>query len=127
MRNPIIVLFLVVLIITLVWFVTLGVGRSKANNGDTSATTIYVLITTAMAFLGETLLNKHAIVQALTRQHRLLKQRTKREQAKVTTAQQNIIGVQKQGFWWEQNLDRFRAAHRIAKDHALAEHEPCAR
>ena len=129
MKHPIIILFLVALTATITWFGSLSVGRTKATGNDTDAITgtIFGLVTASMAFLGETLLSKYTPVQRLTRQKRLLQRRIKRERNKVTTSQQRIISIEKLGFGHDEALERHRAAHRIARDHTLAERPPCAK
>lgn len=129
MKNPLLTLFIVALVATLVWFAALGIGRTKAVPGtnDTTTGTIYVLITASMAFLGETILGKLAPVLRLKRQARLYKNRIKNEQPKVTKARQNIIVAEKQGFAYEISEAQLRARHLISSDHARAEKNPCSR
>lgn len=124
MKPFLIILFVLALIATGTWFVALGTGRSNANNGDS---VIFALVTVSMALLGETLLSKYTIVQRLARRRTLFRRRVTRERATVTTAQAQIIHVEKQGFGWVEQRDQIRSAHRIAKDHTIAERSPCAK
>ena len=129
MKHRITVLFLVALTGTIAWFASLGIARTKAlgNGSDTTTSTIYVLITASMAFLAETLLGKQAPVQHLQAKLKLYRTRQKREQEKVTRAQQAIIAVEGQGFAYDDYAARSRAAHTIGRDHAQGENAPCLR
>ena len=129
MKTPSIILFCVALLATVTWFVSLGNGRTKAlaNGNDSTTTRIYVLITASMAFLGETLLGKLGPVQRLRRKTRLYRRRIKREEPKVTKAQQAIIKIENQGFGWDQSAAQLRAGHTIARDHTNTETPPCSK
>lgn len=128
MKHPIIILFVVALIATTAWFASLALGRTKAlPTGEGSTGAIYVLITGAMAFLGETLLGKHVPVQRLKRKHRLLKSRLKQEQQRVRTSQAGIIKWESHGFAHDDVAARHRASHTISRDHATGEQSPCSK
>jgi hypothetical protein len=129
MKNPIIILFVVVLGATIAWFAALASGRTKAtaSGSDTSSSAIYVIISGAMAFLGETLLGKHVPVQHLRRKLRLLKQRVKQETQTVRHGQAGVIKWEGHGFAHDDLAAKFRSSHTIARDHAVGEEPPCSR
>jgi hypothetical protein len=125
MKNTPAILFVLVLIVAIVWFVSIGRGRASTAGSDGTGATIYVIITVAMGFLNDTLLSNGMPVQALVRTARWLRKRLKRQKTIVKEAKANIIRVEEQGFGYDQGAAQLRAAHTIAKDHAKA--KPCSK
>jgi mannitol-specific phosphotransferase system IIBC component len=126
--KPAIILFVIALGATGTWLYSLGKGRTTAlgHQADITDVLIYVLITGSMSFLGDIVIRAYAPVQHLRARARLLKRRIKHERQNVTRNQQQIISVEKQGFWHDQMIDQNLAAHRISRDHAIAERSPSA-